>query len=257
MSLRTLAAPAAFLAAATMAVPTAHAAELPAIAMPAASEAVYDDGSANQYRRYRGYGDYRSYRHRRGPGAGDIIAGVAVVGAIAAILGSTRSRDRDRYEPRYPDRDRSRERYDDRRSDVGSRGLERAADMCVDAVEAEEGRIAAIDNARRLASGWEVTGSLENGNRFTCMIGNDGRVRTIDVDSNGVAYRGAAGNGQHDADWYARARARTATPADGPYTYADRPAVTADNYGGGDVVAYPGAPSGGEDTRPQWPGDRR
>ena len=54
--------------------------------------------------------DIAAHRHRdRGIDAGDVIAGVVVLGALAAIIGSSNSnRDRDRRDER-----RERVRYDD------------------------------------------------------------------------------------------------------------------------------------------------
>ncbi|APE28348.1 hypothetical protein [Aurantiacibacter gangjinensis] len=251
----------------------AAAAELPAIAYGGAEYELYDEGEANQYRHRR----YRDYRHHRrgGVDAGDVIAGVAVLGALAAIIGTSRSRDRDRerYEDRYPRRDRAR--YDDRRGVADTRGIERAVDMCIDAVDRDSGRVEAVDNARRSASGWDVSGTLESGDRFSCRIGNDGRIRSIDVDTDDFAYNGATGTDlgargeQYSADYYARARATTRTPADGPYQYGDGAGYRDDGYAArderydmpqddGPQPSYPGGPLEGEDDdRPEWQGDGR
>ena len=97
-----------------------------------------------------------------------MIAGVAIIGGIAAIASAVGNRDRDRarYEPRY-----------DRRSSEPS-GLDRAGAICRDEIE-RSARVEAIDAVRRTAAGWTVQGRLFDGNGFTCTLGNDGRVDAI------------------------------------------------------------------------------
>ncbi len=190
-----------------------------------------DAGEADGWRRYR--------RHRdRGIDAGDVIAGVVVVGALAALIGSASrsSRDRDRYEER-------RVRYDDRR-DRGyeSRGIESAVDMCVDQVEYRDNRVENVDRADRSASGWNVSGTLSDGERWSCFIDNSGEVRSIDYGR--AAYQSGAatssGTQLSDVD-YARARASTRTPADTAYSYDTAPAADEPR------PAYPGGPLPGEE----------
>lgn len=195
---------------------------------------------ANQWRRYRPY----RHRHNRGVDAGDVIAGVAVVGVLAAILSSSsRNRDRDRYEDRH-----ERVRYDDRRDRYDSRGIESAVDMCVHQVEYRDNRVENVDRADRNASGWSVSGSLENGERWTCFIDNSGEVRSIDYGN--VAYISQApattATGQLSDAAYSRARATTRTAADEAYSYDDAPAS---NLPGADDPrpAYPGGPLPGEE----------
>jgi len=250
----------AMAAALSMAATPAAAVELPA---PATFTNAYthvntgDAGEADGWRRYR--------RHRdRGIDAGDVIAGVVVVGALAALIGSANrsSRDRDRYEDR-------RVRYDDRR-DRGyeSRGIEGAVDMCVDQVEYRDNRVENVDRADRSASGWTVSGTLSDGERWTCSIDNAGEVRSIDYgraayQSGGVI---ASGTQLSDAD-YARARASTRTPADEAYSYDDAALVDVPGADG-PRPAYPGGPLPGEegydanwqvdgDLEGEWDGDGR
>lgn len=140
-----------------------------------------------------GYGSYR-YRDR-GIDAGDVVAGVVVLGTIAAIANSAKNRDR--YERRYPSRERYPEdaryrgRYEERdyRSDYrpnyrdadGARGMERAVDMCIDEIEQDRDRVDTVDHAARNAQGWKVAGTMRSGSGFSCEIDNDGRLREIDL----------------------------------------------------------------------------
>jgi hypothetical protein len=162
-------------------------------------------------------------RHRGGIDGGDILAGVLILGGIAAVAGAidnnnNRNDDYRSYPPPPPP---SQGRYDYRDGPAGSpSGLDRAAGICVDAIERTIDPVGSIDSVRRGPSGWDVDGSLQNGSPFTCSIGNDGQIHDIRADRNysGGAYNGApsyddAGYGdqsyqdnQHDDETYARLR---------------------------------------------------
>lgn len=250
--LNKLAGTAAAVAALSMAATPAAALDMPAVAAPMqVHTAGVDDGApeeANQWRRYP------RHRHRdRGIDAGDVVAGVVVLGALAAIIGSANNdRDRDRYEPRRDD-----VRYD-RDRDYDSRGIDSAVDMCVDQVEYRDSRVEYVDRADRSTSGWTVEGTLDTGERWTCFIDNGGRIRSIDYDS--LAYSQtpgavAASDDQLSDSVYARARAATRTAADEAYSYDDEPLVEvpADD---GPRPAYPGGPLPGEEGYDQdWQDD--
>ena len=163
----------------------------------------------------------RGWRRNR-VDAGDVLIGAAIIGGALAIADSQRRREREREvvviesDPRYRDRDEDRDRRPEPRDDrrTGSSGLDSAVDMCLDRIERDV-RVDTIDNARRTASGWEVTGSIFNGAQFNCRIGNDGRIDTISYDGTfgagdwrepqAAAEQPAAG--QWDAQSYAAARA--------------------------------------------------
>ena len=236
-------------AALSLAVTPAGAAELPVVSKAATQVETGAPENASNHR----YG-YRRYRNRID--AGDVIAGVAILGTIAAIASAGR-RDRysDRYEPPYRDRDYRyvrqgrAERYD-------SRGMERAVDMCIEEVERGRDRVSDIDNASRDRDGWRVSGTLENGGSWNCFIDNDGRIRDVDTGQtyprtgDGDGYYSGADLGERGEQWsddaYARARASTRTATDAEYTYRDQP-----NYDlpddSGPQPAYPGGPVPGED----------
>jgi len=180
----------------------------------------HDDSASMSRRGHWG----RHYRHR-GIDGGDILAGVLILGGIAAVASavenSNRDRDRD-YRDYPPPPPRSQDRYNYRSGATSSSGgLDRAADICADAIESSIARVGSIDSVRRGASGWDVDGSLEDGSPFTCSIGNDGRIRDIQTDRNysGAAYGyepsydepgydddQAYSNDQYDDQTYARLR---------------------------------------------------
>lgn len=239
----------AMAAALSMAATPAAAAEIPVIAAPLAPAYTHaevlsvDAMEANQWRRYdRRYDRRYRHRHRRGVDAGDVIAGVVVVGALAALLSSSNNRDRDRRDDRH-----ERVRYDDRR-DRGyeSRGIESAVDMCVDQVEYRDNRAENVDGADRTTSGWNVSGTLSDGERWTCFIDNSGEVRSIDYGATAYSQSPAASSRAQLSDAaYRNARATTRTAADEAYSYGTAPAAVP--VEDGPRPAYPGGPLPGEE----------
>ena len=140
---------------------TAIAAVLSMLAAPAAAvdlprpvAAQAYDGDALDAERHR-----RWRRDRDDIDAGDVVAGVVILGAIAAIAGAAKNRrDRQRYEGPYPQPGAD---YGYQRSD--SRGIDRAVDMCVGEVERGSERVGSVDSATRSGEGWHVSGELESG----------------------------------------------------------------------------------------------
>ena len=244
-----LTAAAAFAAMLAMPATNAAAADLARV-RPAAVKA-YDAGldSANGWRRH----------HRRdGLDAGDVIAGVLMLGGIAAIA-SAASRSRNDRPDRYPDDARYPQdarypdsRYpDDARSRLPGRdrpessGLARAVDMCVDQIERGRERVSNVDNATRDSRGWQVSGDLVGGEHFTCRIGNDGRIDDLSVGSPyDAAYSGTVDR-QYSDETYARLRAEQADAV--PYSPGYEAQADEDVYGDDPRPAYPGGPLPGED----------
>ena len=233
------AAAASFIAAVSMATTPVFAADIPvshshsSIAPAAAYDA--DAGNAQNHRYYR----YRPYRHRH-VSTGDVLAGVLIIGGIAAIA-SAASKDRDE---RYRDRDYRDRPYDyrERRGDSrydNSRGIDRAVSMCVDRIERDV-RVDSVDGVDRTGEGWRVTGTLYNGEGFTCRIGEDGRIDDVDYGGglarNGIL-RGPVEDNQHSDDRYAAAWRDLDNQAQ------PRPMV---QDAGGPQPAYPGGPIDGD-----------
>jgi len=164
--------------------------------------------------------------------AGDVLAGVLILGTVAAIA-SAASKDNNREErvPPPPYRDDSYGYQSDSYERDG-RGLDRAVDMCVDEIERGQDRVGAVDGANRNGEGWTVSGALEGGAGFTCRIDNMGRIRAIDIGGARADYAPAENN-QYADDVYVRAREAQ-----------------------GGAGGQPGVMiEGEEDTRPEWTGD--
>lgn len=243
---------AALIAAFSMTAAPAAAAELPYVG-PSHVGAIQHDVETGAAEDQAHHHRWRHRRHRdRGVDAGDVIAGVLVLGAIAAIVGSGND-DRDRNRNR--DRDyRERNDRDDRneRRDYESNGIERAADMCVEQIERGDDRVEDVSSASRAADGWRIAGTLEGGDGWNCWIDNDGRIRNVEIGSDDFTYDPSLNTGsaapagdQWSDDAYARARSNTRTATDGEYAYREAPRVTPETEG--PQPAYPGGPLPGEE----------
>ncbi len=190
---------AAFMAATSLTATPSAAAELPQIAR--AHAGAYDSDAENAHNhRWRGY-------RRNHVRTGDVIAGVLVLGTLAAIAGSSNRRERERErDVRYREPERN-DRRDDRSWSNG--GMDNAVSMCVDQVERGRDRVDSVDNASRNAGGWQVSGSLDDGTYFSCRIDNEGRIRAIDLGDDLAANAAEVGQQgpQLSDEAYARARA--------------------------------------------------
>lgn len=187
---------------------------------------------------------HRRWRYRDRIDAGDVLAGVLIIGGIAAIANaaskserSERYRERDaRYDREY--RPEYREDRDPRRSD-GARGIDRAVEICVAEIERDV-RIDSVDSVDRDGEGWRVAGTIFNGDRFTCEIGADGRIERVDYGGSFASAVVPAGN-QHSDERYRAAWAEVdGKPATAP-AGAPQPA-----YPGGPVEGDLGADAAGD-----------
>ena len=119
--------------------------------------------------------------------------------------------------------------------------------MCMSRIERDV-RVESVDNVTRNGNGWNVSGSLYNGEGFSCRIGNDGQISDIDFGGRSVARtQGQVEDRQWSEDRYAQAR-NNADRADAP-----APVQTARAPVTQGQPAYPGGPVDGDiDDRPVW-----
>lgn len=171
--------------------------------------------------------NHRRWRRDR-VDAGDVIAGVVVLGTLAAVANAASKARQDRayrYPQRYP---YPHDRYDYRGprqgSGWGSAAIDRAVGSCVQSVE-RSARVDTVDAAERSAIGWRVSGRLATGTPFTCRVSDDGRVDDVRYGAGGYA-----AGGQWDDERYAAAR-RAQDGASSP--------------------AYPGGPVAGDVEQPE------
>ena len=136
-------------------------------------------------------------RHHRGDGigAGDVFAGLLVLGGIAAIASAASNSNRSSppREPdyRYPDArgQGDGQGYGDARPEWrggdGYRGsgtsIDGAVDACVAEVEQGNRAVDTIDEARRAGDGWSVEGRLRDGRAFSCSVDGDGEARDLAI----------------------------------------------------------------------------
>lgn len=147
----------------------------------------------------RGYHHHWHHWHRDRVDAGDVIAGAAIIGGIAAIASAMSKRDRAESSiPPPPPVPHERQGYADDGAPPAGLGLDRAADMCADAVDGESSRVDFVDNVTRDAEGWAVTGVLVGGGAFSCRIGNDGRLGDVSVGGERPASEARAEDGDAD-----------------------------------------------------------
>lgn len=234
----------ALLAAAAMVATPAAAIERPAArSSPVEATSNYGPGGG-----WGWGGGYR--RHRGGSTAGGILAGVVVLGAIAAIAGASNRAQQRRYQgpyrypappPPYPYPDRRYDARPDYRGD-GQQGLSGAANICLREVE-RNNRAREVTRVERSAGGWVVDGVMADGAPFTCSVAPDGRVDSIDFGSR-ARDLGAMRDRQYNDDVYrsARANAPTSVP---PAAVDAAPTASAQT---GPQPAYPGGPLPGDEV---------
>lgn len=280
---------AGLLAAASMATTPAFASEIPSglVVQPTGGSAAFmqfdsstydSDTEIAEWRRGWGRrGWRRGWRRHRGVRGGDILAGVLILGGIAAVASAANNNRRRERDVVIVERDRDRDRYEDRRRDdrrdnprrTGASGLENAVSQCVDRIERDV-RVDSVDSVDRNGEGWFVTGSLFNGSGFACRIGNDGRI--ADIDYSGFASRsdasegdfsgerlesGTRAEGQLDDRTYLAARGSVVSQPDSrPVSseleqeaerFAERPAEPLVPLSAERAPAYPGGPVPGEE----------
>lgn len=139
---------------------------------------------------YGGYGWHR--RHRDRVDAGDVIAGVAIVGILAAVLSSSAKKKRDR--------ETGQNGYPEQRGNISSEDA--AVDACVIAAETQFGERASVRDINavdRTADGWDVEGIVQKRSnwrerrtmeqrRFTCSV-RYGAIDNVYIDTDSIALR--------------------------------------------------------------------
>ncbi len=136
-----------------------------------------------------GYGGGWDRHHDDGIGAGEIIGGLLVIGAIAAIATAASKSKRDRQQASYPHPGQSDAGYDNRPSqDSGARdygrpnSIDAAVDTCVGEVERGADKVDSVDGVDRDGAGWKVAGRTRAGSPFSCTVDGNGQLRSATVD---------------------------------------------------------------------------
>lgn len=151
---------------------------------------------------HRNWGGWGGHRHRDRVDTGDVIAGILILGGIAAVASAASNANKNKQRERdyrYPDnsypeqRERSSGGYadDDRDNRSESRGngdtaIDGAIDRCMDEVSRGSTRVEEIDSVNRDGDGWRVQGRTSGSGSFTCAIDKDGRIRNVSIDGRAV-----------------------------------------------------------------------
>lgn len=145
-----------------------------------------------------GWGGHYGRHHDDGISAGDVLAGVLIIGGIAAIASAASKSKKDREareagdEYRYPgDRtepqannsaDYGRNDADDRPEWREGTGINGAVDRCLEEVERGSTKVEGVDSVNREGDGWRVAGRTGSGQDFACTVDTDGRIRSVSID---------------------------------------------------------------------------
>lgn len=173
--------------------------------------------------------NHRRYRDYERTDVGDVIAGVLILGTIAAVASAA---NKERREPprSYP------QPYPQQRSssyNSSNQSINGAINNCVSQIERDV-RVAEVSSVSRSGPGWLVTGRIYNGDGFICDVDQYGRIANVSFNRAQASYRGddvrreptaqaepypaeaypAAGEPRADNQWsdedYARLREREA-----------------------------------------------
>jgi hypothetical protein len=138
------------------------------------------------------------HRHRDRIDAGDVLAGILIIGGIAAIASAASKNNKNRRTERdyrypddnYPQRDDRGDYGKDDRPEwregsarEGSGGIDSAINRCVDEVSRGSTRVEEVDSVNRDGDGWRVEGRTGDGGSFSCSIDRSGRIRQVSVDA--------------------------------------------------------------------------
>jgi hypothetical protein len=145
-------------------------------------------------------GGHHRRHHDGGVDAGDIFAGLLILGGIAAIASAASS-----------DKDKSRDdEYRYRTPEPEGRGWQQpqgwgAGQAMNDAVAScaraagREDEVSDIYGAQRTGDGYQVSGQLANGRDFACTTGSGGEVRDLIIDGREVVSAGQGYDDRYDA----------------------------------------------------------
>jgi len=136
-------------------------------------------------------GGWGGHRHHDHIDAGDVIAGVLIIGGIAAIASAVSKNKRDNrddgYHGDYP-RVRQGGNYgndnDQQWQQNGS--VDSAVNRCSNEVSRGSDRKVSVETINRDGDGWRVEGRTGEGGSFTCSVDGSGQIRNVQVD--GRAY---------------------------------------------------------------------
>ena len=125
------------------------------------------------------------HHHRDRVDAGDVIAGILIIGGIAAIASaaskSKRNRRDDDYRGDYPRERSARYGSDNEQQWQQNGGVDSAVNRCSNEVSRGSGRSVSVETINRDGDGWRVSGRTGEGADFTCSVDGSGQIRNVQV----------------------------------------------------------------------------
>lgn len=131
------------------------------------------------------------HRHHDRVDAGDIFAGILIIGGIAAIA-SAASKSSKNSRQRAETRNSEDSGYRSEESNGGyardarpewreGSGINSAVNRCMDEIDRGKTRVESVDSAARDGDGWRVQGRVDGNGTFTCAIDGEGRIREVSI----------------------------------------------------------------------------
>ena len=131
-------------------------------------------------------GGWGGHRHRDHIDAGDVIAGVLIIGGIAAIASaaskSKRNRRDDDYRGDYPrERQGGYSGNDNDQQWQQNGSVDGAVNRCSNEVTRGSGRNVSVETINRDGDGWRIAGRTGEGAEFICSVDGSGQIRNVQV----------------------------------------------------------------------------
>ena len=126
------------------------------------------------------------HHHRDRVDAGDVLAGILIIGGIAAIASAASSKKRDRRNDDRPDYPGDRTNGYGNGNDNDQQwqqngGVESAVNHCTAEVSRGSNRGTSVESINRDGDGWRVQGRTGAGADFTCSADGSGQIRNVQV----------------------------------------------------------------------------
>ena len=124
------------------------------------------------------------HHHRDQVDAGDVLAGILIIGGIAAIVSAASSKKRDRRDndrPDYPGDRASGYGNDNDQQWQQNAGVDSAVGRCTKEVSRGSNHGTSVASINRDGDGWRVQGRTGEGAEFTCSVDGNGQIRNVQV----------------------------------------------------------------------------
>lgn len=133
-------------------------------------------------------------RHHDRIDGGDVLAGILIIGGIAAIASAANKAAKQRQQqddyrqspPPYREDAPTYGEADDRPEWREGSGIDGAVNRCIDEVNRGRTRVGEVESVNRDAGGWRVAGTTTGNGNFSCVIDRDGRIRNVNVDGRAI-----------------------------------------------------------------------